>query len=47
MAHSYPLRFIFVAVIGYLVGSTQGTFEAFRSLQEVWHFTTSRWVTRT
>ena len=31
--------FIFVGVIGYLVGSTQGTFEAFRSLQEVWHFT--------
>ena len=39
MAHSYPLMFIFVGVIGYLVGSTQGTFEAFRSLQEVWHFT--------
>ena len=39
MAHSYPLRFVFVGVIGYLVGSTQGTFEAFRSLQEVWHFT--------
>ena len=31
--------FIFVGVIGYLVGSTQGTFEAFRSLQEVWHLT--------
>lgn len=39
MEHSYALRFIFVAVIGYLVGSTQGTVEAFRSLQEVWHFT--------
>lgn len=39
MTHSYPLMFIFVAVIGYLVGSTQGTFEAFRSLQEVWHLT--------
>ncbi|MEO8250521.1 MAG: cbb3-type cytochrome c oxidase subunit I, partial [Burkholderiales bacterium] len=39
MEHSYALRFIFVGVIGYLVGSTQGTFEAFRSLQEVWHFT--------
>ena len=39
MAHSYPLMFIFVGVIGYLVGSTQGTFEAFRSLQEVWHLT--------
>jgi cytochrome c oxidase cbb3-type subunit I len=39
MAQSYPLMFIFVGVIGYLVGSTQGTFEAFRSFQEVWHFT--------
>jgi len=39
MAHSFPLMFIFVGVIGYLVGSTQGTFEAFRSLQEVWHLT--------
>jgi cytochrome c oxidase cbb3-type subunit 1 len=39
MAQSVPLMFIFVGVIGYLVGSTQGTFEAFRSLQEVWHFT--------
>ncbi|MEO7008488.1 MAG: cbb3-type cytochrome c oxidase subunit I, partial [Caldimonas sp.] len=35
----YPLMFIFVGVVGYLVGSTQGTFEAFRSLQEVWHLT--------
>jgi cytochrome c oxidase cbb3-type subunit 1 len=39
LAHSYPLMFILVGVIGYLVGSTQGTFEAFRSLQEVWHMT--------
>jgi cytochrome c oxidase cbb3-type subunit 1 len=39
LVHSYPLMFIFVGVIGYLVGSTQGTFEAFRSLQEVWHLT--------
>ena len=39
MVHSYPLMFIFVGVIGYLVGSTQGTFEAFRSLQEMWHLT--------
>jgi cytochrome c oxidase cbb3-type subunit I len=39
IAHSYPLMFIFVGIIGYLVGSTQGTFEAFRSLQAVWHFT--------
>lgn len=39
MIHSYPLMFIFVGVVGYLVGSTQGTLEAFRSLQAVWHFT--------
>jgi cytochrome c oxidase cbb3-type subunit 1 len=38
MVHSYPLMFIFVAVMSYLIGSTQGTLEAFRSLQEVWHF---------
>lgn len=39
MTHSFPLMFIFVGVVGYLIGSTQGTFEAFRSLQEVWHLT--------
>lgn len=39
VAHSYPVMFIVVAVIGYLVGSAQGTVEAFRSLQEVWHLT--------
>ena len=39
MTHSYPLMFIFVGVVGYLIGSTQGTFEAFRSLQEMWHLT--------
>lgn len=39
MVNSYPLLFIFVGVIGYLGGSTQGTLEAFRSLQEVWHLT--------
>jgi len=37
--HSYPLMFIFVGVMSYLIGSTQGTFEAFRSLQQVWHLT--------
>jgi cytochrome c oxidase cbb3-type subunit 1 len=37
--HSYALGFILVGVVGYLVGSTQGTFEAFRSLQQVWHLT--------
>jgi cytochrome c oxidase cbb3-type subunit 1 len=39
VTRSYPLAFILVGVIGYLVGSTQGTLEAFRSLQEVWHLT--------
>jgi cytochrome c oxidase cbb3-type subunit 1 len=39
LTHSYPLLFVFVGVVGYLVGSTQGTVEAFRSLQEVWHLT--------
>src|SRR5579885_206577 len=39
VAQSYPLAFIMVGVLGYFVGSTQGTFEAFRSLQAVWHFT--------
>jgi cytochrome c oxidase cbb3-type subunit 1 len=39
IAHSYSLPFILVGVIGYFVGSTQGTFEAFRSLNETWHFT--------
>lgn len=39
MMQSYPLMFIFVAVMSYLIGSTQGTLEAFRSLQEVWHLT--------
>jgi cytochrome c oxidase cbb3-type subunit I len=37
--HSYPLAFCLIGVLGYLVGSTQGTFEAFRSLQTTWHFT--------
>src|SRR3984957_15479117 len=36
---SYPLAFMFVGVMSYLIGSTQGTLEAFRSLQQVWHLT--------
>jgi cytochrome c oxidase cbb3-type subunit I len=39
MRDSYPMAFIFIGVIGYLLGSAQGTFEAFRSLQSVWHLT--------
>ena len=37
--HSYPLLFIFVGVMSYLLGSTEGTLEALRSLQQVWHLT--------
>jgi cytochrome c oxidase cbb3-type subunit 1 len=36
---SYALPFIFVGVIMYFVASMQGTLEAFRSLNAVWHFT--------
>jgi cytochrome c oxidase cbb3-type subunit 1 len=36
---SYALPFIVVGVAYYFVGSTQGTIEAFRSLQSIWHFT--------
>lgn len=39
LIHSYPLMFIFVGVMSYLIGSTQGTLEAFRSLQQMWHLT--------
>jgi cytochrome c oxidase cbb3-type subunit 1 len=35
MVHSYPLLFIFVGVVGF----TQGTVEAFRSMQAIWHLT--------
>lgn len=34
-----PAMFILVGVLCYLLSSTQGTVEAFRSVQEVWHFT--------
>ncbi|TAM85898.1 MAG: cytochrome oxidase [Candidimonas sp.] len=37
--HRTAAMFILVGVLGYLLGSTQGTVEAFRSLQDVWHFT--------
>jgi cytochrome c oxidase cbb3-type subunit I len=39
IADSYALPFIFVGVIMYFVASMQGTLEAFRSLNTVWHFT--------
>jgi cytochrome c oxidase cbb3-type subunit 1 len=39
VARSYSLPFILVGVIAYFLFSLQGTFEAFRSLNRVWHFT--------
>jgi cytochrome c oxidase cbb3-type subunit 1 len=36
---SYALPFIVVGVIYYFIGSTQGTVEALRSLQTIWHLT--------
>lgn len=38
-ARSYSLPFILVGVIFYAIVSYQGTLEAFRSLNKVWHFT--------
>jgi cytochrome c oxidase cbb3-type subunit 1 len=37
--HRSPAVFILVGVVGYFLGSTQGTFEALRSLQQIWHLT--------
>ena len=34
-----PAMFILVGVLGYLFGSSQGTVEALRSMQRVWHLT--------
>jgi len=39
IARSYSLPFIFVGVLTYFLGSAQGTFESFRSLNRAWHFT--------
>jgi cytochrome c oxidase cbb3-type subunit I len=39
IADSYALPFIFIGVIMYFTASMQGTLEAFRSLNTVWHFT--------
>lgn len=36
---SYALPFLVVGIAYYFLGSTQGTFEAFRSLQAIWHLT--------
>jgi cytochrome c oxidase cbb3-type subunit 1 len=39
ISRSYSLPFILCGVIFYAVVSYQGTFQAFRSLNKVWHFT--------
>jgi cytochrome c oxidase cbb3-type subunit I len=39
IARSYSLPFILVGVIVYFLGSGQGSLEALRSLNRVWHFT--------
>lgn len=39
IARSYSLPFILAGVIFYAIVSYQGTLEAFRSLNKVWHFT--------
>ncbi|MBZ0072845.1 MAG: cbb3-type cytochrome c oxidase subunit I [Gammaproteobacteria bacterium] len=39
IARSYSLPFILAGVIGYFLWSAQGTLEALRSLNLVWHFT--------
>ncbi|MEO6913388.1 MAG: cbb3-type cytochrome c oxidase subunit I [Candidatus Baltobacteraceae bacterium] len=36
---SYALPFFFVGILYYFLGSTQGTIEAMRSLQAIWHLT--------
>jgi cytochrome c oxidase cbb3-type subunit I len=36
---SYALPFLVVGIAYYFLGSTQGTFEALRSLQAIWHLT--------
>ena len=34
-----PAMFALIGVLGYLIGSSQGTLEAFRSSQQIWHLT--------
>ncbi len=43
---SYALPFIWVGVISYFFGSTQGSIEAVRELQAIWHFTNFTIVSR-
>lgn len=37
--HRSPAMFILIGVLGYLFGSSQGTVEALRSVQPIWHLT--------
>jgi cytochrome c oxidase cbb3-type subunit 1 len=37
--HRLPVMFLLVGVLSYLLSSSQGTVEAFRSVQQVWHLT--------
>jgi cytochrome c oxidase cbb3-type subunit 1 len=39
VSRSYPLSFILVGVLYYFFASGQGSFESFRSLNKIWHFT--------
>lgn len=39
ISRSYVLPFFLVAVVFYFVGSTQGSFQAFRFTNYIWHFT--------
>ena len=39
IGRSYVLPFFLVAVVFYFVGSTQGSFQAFRFTNHLWHFT--------
>lgn len=38
LRHTYAVPFLLVGVIYYFVGSAQGSFEALRSLNKLWHF---------
>jgi cytochrome c oxidase cbb3-type subunit 1 len=39
ITRSYALPFVWVGIVCYFLGSTQGSIEAIRELQAIWHFT--------
>ncbi len=39
ITRSYALPFVWVGIACYFIGSTQGSIEAIRELQAIWHFT--------